>query len=92
MWFSPSDSLTQYLEDFKIFCEQHLESNKARVDAWDMEHYLDVMESFHVISLWPGMLCTRLLPGLPAVEHGVESKPYPPSQICHARAGLTALY
>ena len=43
-------SLSPYLEEFKTFCVQHEESNKARVDAWDMEHYLDVMESFHVIT------------------------------------------
>ena len=43
-------SLSPYLEEFKTFCVQHEESNKARVEAWDMEHYLDVMESFHVIT------------------------------------------
>ena len=40
-------SLAQYLEDFKIFCEQHVEIEQS---TWDMEYYLDVMESFHVIT------------------------------------------
>jgi hypothetical protein len=43
-------ALQPCLEDFRMFCDQHLESNKETVDSWTWEHYLDVMESFHVIT------------------------------------------
>jgi hypothetical protein len=42
--------LEPYLRDFTMFCGQHLDENKAIVDGWTMEHYLSVMESFHVIT------------------------------------------
>jgi hypothetical protein len=42
--------LAPHLADFSDFMEQHVESSRKKVEAWDMEHYLDVMESFHVIT------------------------------------------
>ena len=42
--------LEPYVRDFTLFCDQHLEENKVIVDTWPLEHYLAVMESFHVIT------------------------------------------
>ena len=92
-------SLAQYLEDFKIFCEQHVEIEQS---TWDMEYYLDVMESlnlsFHVItriskqdesSSSSATARDAICPAAAGTTCCVESKPCPPSQIYQVQAGLT---
>jgi hypothetical protein len=42
--------LNQYLCVFTVVCDQHLECNRAEVDGWSLEEYLDANVNFHVLT------------------------------------------
>ena len=42
--------LQPYYRDFKAFLLQHTDEHKATVDAWTLEHYLDVLDSMRLVS------------------------------------------
>jgi hypothetical protein len=39
-----------YVRAFTVFADQHLECNKAIVDGWSLEEYLEANENFHVVT------------------------------------------
>ena len=42
--------LQPYFRAFIVFCDQHLECNRAEVDGWSLEEYLQANENFHVLT------------------------------------------
>jgi hypothetical protein len=44
------NALKPYFRDYQIFLEQHDPKAKTTVDAWDLETYLDIMDTAHVIT------------------------------------------
>ena len=43
-------ALLPYVQEYRVFMDQHLDKHKATVDSWGIEKYLQVMDSMYVVT------------------------------------------